>query len=151
MQRLLLAGDVLMAEGADLQSVDEATAAYFAALQRAEADRLAIQHTLESAGIHVIKVPGISAGRRGLSWMNVVHDADRVLVPVYGGLFKSLDDQAIRIWSDALGPEIEVIPILCGETQRREGGLHCAVAVYTGLPSGTSLLPPLPAAPDGTN
>ena len=39
-------------------------------------------------------------------------------------------DAAKSAFEKALGPEVTVIPILCGETQRRAGGLHCSTGVY---------------------
>jgi hypothetical protein len=51
-------------------------------------------------------------------------------MPASGGFFAELDEAAAEVFRRELGPSVEVIPILCGESQRRVGAIHCAVAAY---------------------
>jgi len=135
LQRILFAHDWL---GAELippsgYPVDRHAAAYLRSLRRAEADRRALQRQLRGLGWEVVPVPAISSEEVSINSINGVQDARRYLMPAYGGFFEPLDREAEAAFAAALGSSVEIVPILTGETQRRGGGLHCAVSAMAGL------------------
>ena len=132
--RLLLALDLWTAgrigdAPADVLGLDVDTHAYLQSLRRRELDRLRVAQALESLGWRLVPVPGLSDEGRSLNPLNGLQLRDRFLVPTYGGSFAALDDLARARLSEAFGPGVALEPILCGETQRRAGGLHCAASV----------------------
>ena len=112
---------------------DRHAAAYLRSLRRAEADRRALQRQLRGLGWEVVPVPAISSEEVSINSINGVQDARRYLMPAYGGFFEPLDREAEAAFAAALGSSVEIVPILTGETQRRGGGLHCAVSAMAGL------------------
>ncbi len=75
-------------------------------------------------------VPSLSEAGRSLTYVNGIHDRTRYLMPAYGGLYRSVDEAAAAVFERVLGPDVHVIPVLSGESQRRSGAVHCAVSVY---------------------
>ena len=70
------------------------------------------------------------AAKRSANAVNGVQDRGRYLMPAYGGLYAPLDEAARTAFARRLGPSVEIVPILCGESQRRYGAVHCSVAVF---------------------
>ncbi len=66
----------------------------------------------------------------GLVAINGIQDRSRYLMPAYGGFYRSLDEAAAEVFRQTLGPGVDVVPILCGESQRRVGAVHCSAAAY---------------------
>jgi hypothetical protein len=54
-------------------------------------------------------------------------------MPAYGGLYAGVDAAAAAAYASVLGPDVRVIPVLSGESQRRSGAVHCSVGVYPAL------------------
>jgi agmatine/peptidylarginine deiminase len=131
LQRFLLALDLLTStlSDVDLGAVDPHTASYMRSFQRREKERKDLAATLQAAGMKVVRIPSLSDDERGLNYLNGLHEPGRYLMPAYGGLYAPLDDRARAAFEGALGPAVDVVPVLCGETQRRGGGVHCAVSV----------------------
>ena len=130
LQRFLLALDEMSSgvPGLDSWALDPHTGAYMRSfLRRAEA-RVELERRLVGLGIRVVRVPSSSDEERGINYLNGIHAPGRYLMPAYGGLFEALDRVAARAFAEALGPSVEIVPVLCGETQRRGGGIHCAVS-----------------------
>lgn len=106
--------------------------AYLEAIRRREADRRTFHRRLEALGCRLVGIPSQGEGERGINYLNGLHDRVRYLMPAYGGLYEPLDRAAAAAFAAALGPETAVVPIRCGETQRRSGALRCAASVYAG-------------------
>lgn len=134
LQRVLFALDWIAAEitPPNLYGSDRHAAAYLRSLRRAEANRRLLQRHLRDLGWEVIAVPAISSETLSLNPINGVQDFQRYFMPAYGGFFETLDRDAADVFARALGPSVSIVPILTGETQRRGGGLHCAVC---GIPA----------------
>jgi hypothetical protein len=106
---------------------------YLQSLQRLEQDRLALHQQLRDLGMRVVPIPSISHDRRSVTAINGIHLPNRYLMPASGGLLAPLDEAAARAIREAFGGKIEVAPILCGESQRRSGALHCSLSVIPTL------------------
>ncbi len=132
LHRFLLAMDVvafaLLSENA-LPSERHARA-YVHAFRRRTADRENLHRQITSLGWRVIGVPSLAETGRGLNYINGLHDRTRYLLPAYGGLYRPLDEAAAKKIQMALSENVTVIPILCGESQRRDGGVHCSVSAF---------------------
>jgi len=134
LQRFLLAldlwtaarmGDATQAE----LGIDTDSFAYLTSLRRREGDRTRVAAALGGLGWKLVAVPGLSDEARSLNPLNGVHLRGVYLQPVYGGIFEPLDALATQRIAEGLGSDVRILPVRCGETQRRSGGLHCAVAV----------------------
>ncbi len=101
---------------------------FLRAIRRSEQARLALHKQLAELGFEVVKVPAISNGERGINPINCLHARRAVWIPVWGGLFADFDKAAIAAYRAVLDANVEVIPIFSSESQRRGGGLHCAVS-----------------------
>jgi hypothetical protein len=77
----------------------------------------------------VVRVPSFSEGSRSLIAVNGVHDRTRYLMPVYGGMYGPLDAVAMSVYRRRFGDAVTLVPLLTGESQRRQGAVHCAVSV----------------------
>jgi hypothetical protein len=102
---------------------------YVRAIRRDAAVRAELQEQIRQLGWRTINVPGISNGQRGITYVNGIHTPPSYWMPTWGGLYAPLDDAAAASFRAALGPAIPIVPIRTSETQRRGGGLHCAVCV----------------------
>ncbi len=131
LQRFLLAMDRVASQSPALpeHAPSEAEIAYLQAMQRRDADREALAQSLSALGWKVVRVPSFAEGERSVNYLNGVHDRTRYLMPAWGGLFKGLDDAAEKVFREALGPDVQVIPILTSESQRRNGAVRCSVEV----------------------
>lgn len=135
LQRFLLALDILTAHvvGPGELPFDPYTTAYLRSFLRRDADRMELVRALEQLGWKVLPVPSLSDGSRGINYVNGVQDRGRYLMPAYGGIYTPLDQAAKAAFEAALGPSVRVVPILCGESQRRSGAIHCSVSVIPAL------------------
>jgi hypothetical protein len=134
LQRFLLALDTLVAEmssEADIkkQDLDRHLTAYLVSMRRREGERGRIAQVLAREGFRIVGVPSTSEGTRSLNTINGVHTRDTYYMPAYGGLFAEFDRAAKAVFEQNCGKGVRVVPILCGESMRREGALHCAVSV----------------------
>jgi hypothetical protein len=132
LQRVLFALDWICAETtpANRYPPDRHAASYLRSLRRNETDRRAIHRQLKQLGWEVIPVPALSSENLSLNPINSLHEPGRLFMSAYGGFFRPLDDQAAGIFQSRLGPDVEIVRIATGETQRRGGGLHCAVQAW---------------------
>jgi hypothetical protein len=130
LQCLMLAMDLLTAAtiAPPALPADRHGRAYLLSFQRRAADRRVMHRRLADAGFRVIPVPSLSEPERGVNAINGLHDSRCYLMPGYGGLYSRLDDAAARVFWEHMGPGVEIIRVLCAETQRRSGGLRCAVS-----------------------
>ncbi len=103
--------------------------AFLLAIARQERDRAVLQDVLKRLGWKVIPVPSLSLGDRSINALNGVHTPTAYLMPAYAGFFTDLDNAARNTISVALGPDTKIIPILCAESQRRDGALRCSVSI----------------------
>ncbi len=125
-KRVLTAMDWLTAELGAGQAGENHYAGYLRSLRRQERDRAAIARQLRQLGWKVVRVPGMSGESVSLNPVNGVWVGREFLMPAYGGFFAELDLAAAKV----IGAEgFTVTPVLTGETQRRGGGLHCAVGL----------------------
>lgn len=131
LQRIMAAMDLMTAvmSSPSAMPADRHPRAYLQSLTRRLADRRLLHRQLVRIGMRIAPVPSIGEGRRALSAINGVHACDFYLMPAYGGLFSPMDESAAEAISAALGPGVAVRQVLCGETQRRAGAVHCAVSM----------------------
>jgi hypothetical protein len=128
----LLAMDVLGVEAgrAEPLPADPFIRDYLLACRRRDEDRRTLHQRLIEVGFDLVPVPGIAEEDRGISYVNALHDRERFIVPAYGGLYAELDAAAAAVYAKTLGPKVEIIPVLCAETQRLLGAVHCMAAAY---------------------
>lgn len=127
-QRFLLALDTLAAATIPAEAMpagDET--AYLRAIQRQMADRKLLAAELEKLGWKVIAIPSLAGGERSINYLNGVQDKTRYLMPAYGGIYAPLDEAAMRAVRMALGRSVQIVPIFCGESQRRDGAVRCSM------------------------
>ncbi|MBX3357597.1 MAG: hypothetical protein KF745_04135 [Phycisphaeraceae bacterium] len=132
----LVAGAAARSGALDPRGLPPSDAAYLRSFERRDSDRTAIRARCEELGWRVVAVPGLSEEAKSLCPINGVRDRTRFLMPAYGGLYAPLDAAAGSVVRRALGPAVTVLPVLCGESQRRSGGVHCAASAFSGLSSG---------------
>lgn len=132
LERLLLSLDLVAALqiGAGEMPSDPAARAYIQAIQRRAADRAALHAILRAQRWQVVAIPGIADESRGLAYVNGFHVPGQYLMPAYGGVLASVDAAASAAIERTFEGKVRVTPILCGETQRRLGAIHCAASVY---------------------
>ncbi|MCH8852738.1 MAG: agmatine deiminase family protein [Planctomycetes bacterium] len=102
---------------------------YMRSMQRRRNDRQALHQQLRDLGFDVQPVPSLAEADRSINYLNGLHEKRRYLMPAYGGFYATLDRAAASVFEQAL-PGVTVVPILCGESQRRVGAIHCSVAAY---------------------
>jgi hypothetical protein len=128
-QRYMLALDLLAAELPPPAHLDPHAAAMLASVSRRERERRGLRQKLQSLGLETVLVPGLSDADRSLNALNGIHLPDAFLMPTYGGLYHSVDRKAVAVFERTLGPEVRILRIPSGESQRREGAVRCAVGV----------------------
>jgi hypothetical protein len=84
---------------------------------------------LAAQGFRIVGVPSLSEGARSMTTINGVQTKGIYYMPAYGGLYADVDRAAQAVFEKNLGPGVRVVPMLCGESMRRDGALHCAVSV----------------------
>lgn len=135
LQRFLLALDIIASRVPPRpgENPSEETIAYTASIAARDAEREALISKLEAMGMTVVRVPSLSDGERGVNYLNGLHEPGRYLMPAWGGLFAPLDEAAAAAFTDALGDDIEIVPILSSESQRRNGAVRCSVEAQRAL------------------
>jgi hypothetical protein len=132
LQRFLIATDLLSSWTMDLDSpppsFDPHAIAYLRSFRRRDAERRDLAAALRKAGLDVVRIPSLPEEKRGIDYLNGVHDRARYLMPAWGGLYAPLDEAARAAFEKALGPGVAVVPILASESQRRGGGVHCSLS-----------------------
>ena len=135
LHRIMLALDLLMMRATGDRAIsDRNLLAYLEAWRALEEDRGELHRRLKELGFEIVAVPGIADAGRSISCINGLHDPKGYFMPAYGGLFAPLDDAARKIFANALGPQTEVVPILCSESQRRSGAVHCSLSAFPERP-----------------
>lgn len=143
-QRVLTAFELLMGRALEPEQVpgDALVQGYVASARRRIATAEAFTRALEDAGFEVVAVPGWSDQGRSLNTINMVQDRGRVFVPATGGRLAPVDEAAAAVLREHVGSGVELLAVPTAETQRRSGGVHCAVG-----PLPASPRPAGPAAP----
>jgi hypothetical protein len=131
LQRFLLACDLLASWSlpVDELELDPHSIAYLRSFRRRDEERRRLAADLRKSGFEVARVPSLPEGNRGIDYLNGVQDRTRYLMPAWGGLYVPLDEAAAAAFARALGPGVEVVPVLSSESQRRGGALHCSISV----------------------
>lgn len=132
LHRFLLALDQLAAEAADpVEFAEGHFRAVIRSYVRREQDRRSLRSRLEGLGWTVVQIPALPEDSRGVNPINGVWDSARWLMPEYGGLLADLDHEARVAFDRALTPiSVGVSTLPSGESQRRQGALHCSLAVF---------------------
>ncbi|MBL9030990.1 MAG: hypothetical protein JNM80_04700 [Phycisphaerae bacterium] len=127
LEAFLMAVDVVAASlGAGPGSrPEDHGSAYLRALRRADAERRTLVQLLRRLGMRVVGLPSFAEADRGLNYVNAVHLPGIVLMPATGGFYAALDRAAAAIYERETSAR--VVPILCAESQRRNGAVHCSV------------------------
>lgn len=112
---------------AEVDTLPGHLAAALIARKRAEADRIAIRHRLESLGWKVQPVPSYTSGPRGVCPLNAVNAGELAIIPTSGGFFSPIAEPAQSAIS---GSDRSIRLIQTAESQRRNGSLRCAMAVF---------------------
>jgi hypothetical protein len=130
-QRFLAAMDLFAASSARTLArlEDPHLLAFLLACARQERERAALRARLASLGWRVVPVPGLIMGDRSIGAVNGVHTPEAYLMPAYGGIYAPIDAAAAEAISSVLGDSVKIVPILSGESQRRNGALRCSVSV----------------------
>jgi len=107
---------------------------YLQALHELQTANREQRKLLGNLGWHLVPVPSLPDLKQSLNYLNGVHDRTRCLLPVNGGFYSDLDEAAMQVFRAALGPDVEIVPILTQDLQQRHGALHCAVSASPRLP-----------------
>ncbi|MBK7874929.1 MAG: hypothetical protein IPJ77_04130 [Planctomycetes bacterium] len=126
--RVMLALDVLLMSSATERVSDRYLQGFIDAFQGRDAARRELQELLRAQGWRVVPVPSLSQGARSLTYLNGVHARGLYLMPAWGGLFAPIDAKVKALLEKELGADVRVVPILSGESQRRNGAVRCAVS-----------------------
>lgn len=132
LHRFLLALDHLAGESSD---PSEFTGGHFRSLLRSftrrEQDRRSLRARIEGLGWKVALVPALPEDSRGVNPLNAIQLRGCVLMPIYGGLFAHLDATAKNALAAAIPDSaVSVLEVPSGESQRREGAVHCSWSVF---------------------
>lgn len=104
--------------------------AYLDAVRRSEHLRRQQIATVEKLGWKIVPIPSTQDLHRGINYLNGIHFPNGFVMPAFGGFYQPLDDAATQALQRAFGSDFQVVPILCAESQRKYGGVHCVTAVY---------------------
>jgi len=132
LRRFLVACDLLAVEalGPNIDGPDPYAAAYLRSLARREADRAALRKKLADLGLKIVPVPSLSDEEQSINYLNGLHDRTHYLMPADGGLFSAVDRIAAQHFTQSMDNGVQVIPIGCAESFRRDGAVRCSVGVY---------------------
>lgn len=139
-QSFLLAMDLAEAESrpADSPTGDAQFDEYLAAIRRRDESRRALIRKLEDCRFKIVPIPSLAEENRGLNHLNGIQTIESFLMPGSGGFFEEYDQIAAARFAKELGADVKVVTILCGESQRRFGAIHCAVSAYPAGQSGAA-------------
>lgn len=137
LQCFLRAMDIWSLKNVQAQGVShgDATLASCHALMRRESDRATIRSLMKILHWDVAAIPSMGDSKRALNYLNGIHDTSRFFMPAYGGTFEKVDQAAQAAVRKAFGPSVEIVPVRCAESQRREGAVRCSAAVMYAPPS----------------
>ncbi len=90
---------------------------------------------VRALGWEIVEVPSFPDLRRSLNYLNGTHDRLRHLMPAYGGTYAPLDRVVQQQFEKQWGPKVQVVPIICGESQRSYGAVHCMLCPFPKLDS----------------
>ena len=121
----------LLATGASL-SPD--ILAYFSSIMRGRQQRHVLADALRDLGFLVTPIPSLAEGDRSITALNGIQARGIYIMPAWGGQYASIDAAARAALVPVLGTHVRVVPILCGESQRRAGAVHCAASAYPLVP-----------------
>lgn len=135
--------DILRTAGARESAFpgEDHASAYYRSLVRRRAQRQDIVEALNRLGWEVAAVPSLADSEQSLCYLNGIQSSSHYLMPAYGGMFAALDSHAAASITRAWGKGVEVVPIRCGESLRRDGGVHCSASVYPDLNANQSSKP----------
>lgn len=131
-QCFLVALDILgstVSTDADATSQEPARS-YFTALRDMESALRKQREALQKLGWKIVPVPSLPDLYRNINYLNGVHERTRFIMPAYGGFYATVDQAATQVIQQAVGPNVQVIPIFCAASQRHHGGVHCVTAAY---------------------
>jgi hypothetical protein len=136
LKRVLLALDLLTAlslddHDAQVVPMPQDRRAYYMLLLERERDRTALHDALRAEGLRVVSVPSLSDEDLSINYVNGVQGMHWYLMPAMGGYFQRVDDAARKAFVEHFDPGVAVVPIYSALAQRRYGGVHCSVSVYT--------------------
>jgi hypothetical protein len=114
-------------------SVDPQTRSYLLARRRLVDDGRRLRQQIAALGWKTVSIPSLGDSSRGINYLNGLHDRTRYLMPAIGGLFTPLDNAAADAFRHSVTPDVEIVPIVCAESQRRAGALRCSAAYYPRL------------------
>ena len=113
-----------------------ATVVTIGAIRRLNAALRQQKIVLEAQGWRIIPVPSLPDMHRSINYLNGVHDRTQFLMPAWGGFYRELDIAAAAAFRQALGDEVEIVPLQCADSQLTYGAIHCMVSTF---PRATSL------------
>lgn len=130
-QRFLLALDTLASSALTENELPDHRhlRACLRSFRRRQRERQVFHEQLSRLGWKVVAVPSLAEGDRSINYLNGVHARQKYIMPAYGGFYAPLDEAAGGVFEAELRG-VAVVPILCGESQRRVGALHCSVSAY---------------------
>ena len=133
LQVFLLALDLMEAGLPSRGSSDGSSrVAYLQALRRSERARQSQISALQGLGCRVVPVPSMQDLYRSINYLNGVQHRGGYIMPGIGGFFAALDQGAVTVFQNILGPERHITTIRSAECQRMHGAIHCTVSVYPG-------------------
>ncbi len=131
LQRFLIAMDWLASRVMDPQNLpeDPHVQAYLRSIWRLEAERKVLARKLANLGFEIAYVPSLGAAEYGINYVNGLQTRSAYFMPAHGGVFAPLDAAAREAFQGAIGAQALVLPVLCAESQRRGGAIHCSASV----------------------
>lgn len=126
-QRFLASCDYVCS-GCTTISTTPARTEFLQSIRKSQLHRAEMVAQLKQLGWKITYIPSTSDDELSLNYLNGVQLREQFLMPAYGGLFGELDEAAHASFERAL-PGLKVIDIHCGESQRRNGALHCSISV----------------------
>lgn len=132
LHRFLIALDYLyhLSRGSEQPTGPGIGDAYMRSLRRLDRDRAALHRMLRDRGWKVVEIPTFAMAKHSINYLNGIQADGLYIMPTYGGLYAPLDREVQAIFQQHLGDDVRIVPILCSESQRRVGGVHCSVAAY---------------------
>lgn len=135
LQRFLLALDFLASRNLkeDRLPASRHARSYVQSMARREAERERMHQKLRELGLTTAAIPSMTDATRSMAALNGLQLQGVYIMPAYGGLFAALDAAAKAAVQDALGDDLRIVQITCGESQRRSGAVRCSLSVFPSL------------------